>query len=88
MYLARLFNWFWTRQHCSAESTDPLTCMREPDVRLCTVPLPLAVIPGSQGALGAFVLSCLSPEVTLLSAPLRQVHACLPVGIAIAPLSQ
>ena len=33
VYLARLFNWFWTRQHCTPESTDPLTCMREPDVR-------------------------------------------------------
>ena len=38
VYLARLFNWFWTRQHCTPESTDPLTCMSEPDVRLCTLP--------------------------------------------------
>lgn len=38
VYLARLFNWFWTRQHCTPESTDPLTCMHEPDVRACPLP--------------------------------------------------
>ena len=33
VYLARLFNWFWTRQHCTPESADPLTCMPDANVR-------------------------------------------------------
>ena len=33
VYLAKLFNWFWTRQHCTSEDQDPLSCMKEPNVR-------------------------------------------------------
>ena len=33
VYLARLFNWFWTRQHCTPASADPLTCMPDANVR-------------------------------------------------------
>jgi len=39
VYLARLFNWFWTRQHCKSEADSPLTCMKEPDVRPPRAPL-------------------------------------------------
>ena len=33
VYLAKLFNWFWTRQHCTTRDQDPLSCMKEPNVR-------------------------------------------------------
>ena len=40
VYLARLFNWFWTRQHCKSEADSPLSCMKEPDVRPARAPAP------------------------------------------------
>ena len=33
VYLAKLFNWFWTRQHCTSKDQDPLSCMKEANVR-------------------------------------------------------
>ena len=34
VYLAKLFNWFWTRKHCETADQDQLSCMKEPNVRL------------------------------------------------------
>ena len=34
VYLAKLFNWFWTRQHCTSADDDPLTCMKDENVRI------------------------------------------------------